>query len=390
MLTLATFEALLTARGQEALASASARRPAPATLLADIQALRTRFDADLAAAAIETVMLRERAAVKFSRAAQMFFTRDALEQATAEPVSRYRATRFQTYGQVWDLCCSIGGDLINLAAPGRQVTGLDLDPLRLRMAAWNADVYGVGEQVSVEEGDVEQWSCPPGAAIFFDPGRRQAGRRIANPRDYQPSLTTLEAWLPQAAGMGVKVAPGLDYDRLPWAGCEVEIVSLGGEVKEAVLWLGALAHGTRTATMLPAGVSLVYEPVEPIEVRSPRGYLYEPDGAVIRAHLVEQLATRIGATKIDPEIAFLASDTRVETPFARAFRIDEVMPFNLKRLRSWLRERAIGHVVVKKRGSPIDPQVLEHQLRPEGDNSAVVVLTHVLGKPSVLICDVTS
>jgi hypothetical protein len=111
---------------------------------------------------------------------------------------------------------------------------------------------------------------------------------------------------------------------------------------------------------------------------------------VIRAHLVEQLAAELGATKIDSDIAFLSHDTRVETPFARSFRIDEVIPFNLKRLRHWLRERNIGQVVVKKRGSPIDPQELERQLRLEGDHAAVLVLTHVLGKPSVIICDVTS
>src|SRR3954453_5545799 len=122
MLTLATFEALLTPRGQAALGAAAERRPSPSTPLADLQALRARFDADLAAAAVETVMLRERAAAKFSRAGQMFFTRDALEQATAEPVARQRATRFAGVSSVWDLCCSIGGDLIALAAPGRHAT----------------------------------------------------------------------------------------------------------------------------------------------------------------------------------------------------------------------------------------------------------------------------
>ena len=389
MLTLATFEALLTPRGQEALAAAAARRPSPSTLLADLQALRARFDTDLAAAAVETVMLRERAAAKFSRAGQMFFTRDALEQATAEPVARHRAARFQDVAQVWDLCCSIGGDLVNLAAPGRNGIGIDHDPLRLRMAAANAAIYGVEQHISLDERDVERWDCPPGATIFFDPGRRQDGRRIANPRDYQPPLTTVEAWLPRAAGIGVKVAPGIDYDRLSWE-CEVEVVSLGGEVKEAVLWFGAQARGKRTATVLPAGATLIYSPTGPIDVRPPRAFLYEPDGAVIRAHLVEQLAVELGATKIDPEIAFLSSDTRVETPFARSLRVDEVMPFNLKQLRRWLRERAIGRVVVKKRGSPIDPQALEHQLRLQGDGSAVLILTHVLGKPSVIVCDIGS
>ena len=108
--------------------------------------------------------------------------------------------------------------------------------------------------------------CPADAWIFFDPGRREGGRRIVNPRDYQPPLSTIAAWLPRAAGIGVKVAPGIDYDHLPWEQYEVEIVSLGGDVKEAVLWFGALARGTRTATVLPAGVSLVYQATAPIDV----------------------------------------------------------------------------------------------------------------------------
>ncbi len=389
MLTLATWEALLTSRGQEALAAAAARRPSASSLLADLQALRASFGADLAAAAIETTVLRARGAAKFSRADRMFFTREALEQATAEAVARHRAVRYADAPHVWDLCCSVGGDLIHLAGDNRRATGLDIDPLRLRMATWNAAVYGVDGRITLGEHNVEQWECPPGATIFFDPGRRRADRRIFDPRDYQPPLTTLETWLPRAGGIGVKVAPGIDYDRLPWGTFEVEIVSLGGEVKEAVLWFGDLARGKRTATVLPAGVSLIFMPTPPIEVRPPRGFLYEPDGAVIRAHLVEQLAVELGATKIDTEIAFLSSDNHVETPFARSYRVDEVMPFNLKRLRQWLRERGIGHVVVKKRGSPIDPQALEHQLRPQGPHAAVLVLTHVLGKPNVIVCDVT-
>ena len=386
MLTGETFEALLTPRGQEALATAEARAPSEYTLLADLEALRGVYGPELAAAAVEMAMLRVRAAAKFSRAARMFFTRESLEQATAEVVARHRAARFRGREEVWDLCCGIGGDLIQLAATGAPAIGIDLDPLRLHMAACNAEAYGV--HVGLLRRDVSEWEAPPGALIFWDPARRKGGRRVFDPEQYQPPLSLLERWLPRARGIGVKVAPGIDYDALPWEICEVEVVSLGGEVKEAVLWLGELMRGRRTATLLPSGVSLTAADVAPIPVSPPQGYLYEPDGAVIRAHLVEQLAARIGATKIDEEIAFLSTSTRVETPFARGYRIDDVLPFNLKQLRRYLRERGIGRVVVKKRGSPIDPQQLERQLRLEGQAAAVLVLTHVAGKPSVIICDI--
>src|SRR5688572_29172475 len=48
MLTLATFEALLGPRGQEALAEAAALELLPASRLADIEVLRSRYGAELA------------------------------------------------------------------------------------------------------------------------------------------------------------------------------------------------------------------------------------------------------------------------------------------------------------------------------------------------------
>lgn len=387
MITRESFEALLSPEGQAALAMAEERSLSDRTLLSDLEALRKHFSAELASAAIETVQLRIHAASKFSRAAHMYFTREALEQATSEPVARHRAARFAEIGtsDIWDLCCSIGGDLIHLAQHAT-TTGIDLDPLRLHMARHNAEVYGVQEHVRLTQLDVTEWQ-PSGALVFCDPARRSEGRRARQPEDYHPPLSVVERWSSRSAGMGVKVAPGIDYTSLSWPAFEVEVISLGGDVKEAVLWTGQLRRGERTATVLPQGATLTASDVGKIDVEPAHAYLYEPDGAVIRAHLVEQLAAQIGATKIDDEIAFLSTEQQISTPFARGFRIREVLPWHLKRLRHRLRELDIGKVVVKKRGSPIDPQVLERQLRLEGEGHAVIVLTHMQGKPVVIICD---
>ncbi len=390
MLTSETLAVLETPEGEAALAMAASRAPSPATLLSDLEAMRRRFDPDVAAAALELVTLRERAAVKFTLADRMFFTRDALEQATSESVARHTAARYRGSAQVWDVCCSIGGDLVEIARTGAHVTGIDRDPVRLRMAQLNAEVYGVGEQVRFEQRDAATWEAPAGALVFFDPARRNGGRRVFDPAHYQPPLSIIAGWLTRVDGVGVKVAPGIDYDELPWGPLEVEIVSLSGDVKEAMLWFGRLQTAERRATLLPSGATISGGAIDPIAVASPQQYVYEPDGAVIRAHLVEHLATQIGATKIDQEIAFVSTATAVETPFARRFRVDDVVPWNLKRLRQYLRERGIGHTVIKKRGSPIDPQVLERQLRLEGNGAATLILTHVQGKPSVLICDISS
>ena len=94
-----------------------------------------------------------------------------------------------------------------------------------------------------------------------------------------------------------------------------------------------------------------------------------------------------GATLVDPTIAYLTSDGRTDSPWLSSYRITEALPFNLKKLKALLRTRGIGRVVVKKRGSPIEPETLARQLRGPGTGSAVIVVTRVAGAPTVLLCD---
>ena len=88
-------------------------------------------------------------------------------------------------------------------------------------------------------------------------------------------------------------------------------MSFGGGVKEAVLWSAGFAAGgvRRRATVLPAGRQLTdADPAEP-RVGPVGGYLYEPDGAVIRAGLVQQLAALLpGGRRIAEQLAYLSAD----------------------------------------------------------------------------------
>lgn len=384
---ISTFRFLLSPAGQILLAEALARQPTEASLLADLTALRQRYSPEQASAALETVHLRRRAAHKFGRAEAMYFTRAALEQASGERIASYRAERYRAMGarRVADLGCGIGGDSLALVAGG-QVLGVDRDELRLAMARVNCSTGGQGANFQPLLADLHEW-LPVGVdALFFDPGRRTAdGRRIYSVAGYRPPLAIIERWLPHVPHLGVKVSPGVDYAELP-AGAEVEFISEKGTVKEAVLWFGDLRTGAgRRAMLLPGRETLTDELHAPIAVTPPRAFLYEPDGAVIRAHLVEQLAGRLDASKLDPDIAYLTTDTFVSTPFARGYLLESYMPFNLKKLRAHLRELRVGRVVVKKRGSPLDPMELVKRLKLRGSEERILFLTHLDGRPSVLI-----
>lgn len=389
---LVAFNELLAPAGQDALAAAGALPPGDEHFLANLARLQKQHPAALAKAALETATLRAKAQGKFSRAPAMYFTREGLEQASGETIASYRARRFAGTESALDLGCGLGADSLALAEHC-QVTGLDLDPLRLAMAAENVAAYGRAARAGFVAGDLTQLALPPADAFFFDPARRENGRRKFSVRQYLPPLDTLRAWLPRIPAGGAKISPGVNLAELAGYDAEIEFISERGELKECVLWFGAFKTAARRATLLGAdeGATTVHtlladpaaEGIAP--PGTPLAYLYEPDPAVLRAGLVTTLAAQLGARQLDADIAYLTAPDLRGTPFARAFAIEAALPFQLKRLRAALRERQVGVVTVKKRGSPLEPEALITQLRLSGPEERIVFLTHVMGEAWALI-----
>lgn len=386
-----TFRWLLSADGQALLAQAMAGDLSDAARLATLTQLRRQASPTQAAAAYETAWLRKRAVGKFARAAQMYFTREALEQASGEMVGLYRASHFAEFDGVGDLCCSIGGDAIAMAHYG-QVQAVDIDPVRLAMAAENAKVYGVGARILWLEADLTQLQLPSVQAAFFDPARRAGSRRITRLADYVPPVSLVQTWQKSLRRLGMKVAPGItDAELNALQPAQVEFISVAGDMKEATLWFGEGFSAGRRATLLRAGaepISLAAEgEVPPAPLSAPLAYLYEPDPAILRARLVAQVAAQLDAAQLDEQIAYLTSNQFTHTPLARCWRVLDWLPFNLKPLRARLRDMDAGPVTVKKRGSPVDTDALARQLSGTGSRALVVVLTQAEGRPVAMICE---
>ena len=388
---LQTFQALLTPAGQQVLQAAEALAPREVDFLAHFTALSRRFPADLSRAALEAAILRREAMAKFPFAERLYFTRPALEQATAYPVSSYRAERFRPYQQVLDLGCSIGGDTFSLAQAAFTF-GVDLDPLRLAMARANLRELGLEERALVVQGDLLRlpFRLAQGMALFFDPARRTQQQRIYSVQDYLPPLNVVNDWLQSCPSVGVKISPGVSLAELGEYQAEIEFISLDGELKEAALWFGPLRTAERRATLLPGKHTLAGLPDdrregERLPIHEPQTYLYEPDPAVLRAGLVGMLGLQLGAAQLDPDIAYLTAEQHMPTPFARAWAVEAWLPFSLKRLRRALRERQVGRVMVKKRGSPLEPERLIQDLRLSGDQERVIFLTHLQGRPIAIL-----
>jgi SAM-dependent methyltransferase len=328
--------------------------------------------------ALEQARLRQRALAKHPDGDRLWWTAEALEQSTPRPVAEHHAARFRGSETVLDLGCSVGGDLLALGAVA-PVVGFDLDLARLLLARANTGA-------PVVRADVARMN--PRGLVFADPARRASGRRGFDPAGWSPPLDLVLSW--RTAGLGVKVAPGIDYDRLP-ADVDVEVVSLSGDVKEAMLWRGSVADGSRrSATLLPSGHRLVATGAPAPLVRPPGAYLLEPDGAVIRAHLVAEVCQQVGGWLLDASIAYVAADAPTPTPFGRWYGVLETLPFSLKGVRERLRALDVGPVVIKKRGTAVEPESFRKQLKLTGSRELTVVLTRQAGAQIALIVEPVS
>ncbi|MGY1453544.1 class I SAM-dependent methyltransferase [Streptomyces sp. SS8] len=382
------FHRLLTDEGQALLAKL--RSYDPGRELAVATRLRRDHPAGLVSAALAQARLRQRAAAKFGAddAARMYFTPDGVEQATRASVAAYRAGRFAALGvrRLADLCCGNGGDAIALARAGIEVLAVDRSPLACAVARANAGALGLSDLIEVRCADVTEVDASGFDAVFADPARRGGRGRIFDPEAYSPPLSWAVEAARRAPLAALKVAPGIPHEAVP-EGAAAEWISDGGDVKEAVLWFGAASRGAPRvrATLLPGPRTLDSAGL-PDPPSGPVGrYLYEPDGAVIRAHLVAEVAELVGGRLIDPTIAYVTSEEHRPTPYATAYEITDTLPFNVKRLKALLRERGVGTLTVKKRGSAVEPEELRRKVKPSGPHSATVFLTRAAGAPTMLL-----
>jgi SAM-dependent methyltransferase len=347
---------------------------------------RLEPDAEKAAAATTQAQLRAKGVAKFGDAAhQMFFTPDALEQATRTRVADHRAARLAAAipgGSVVDLGCGIGGDLIAFARAGLVAAGIDLDPVRAAMARANLDALGLPG--AVQAGDATTVDPSGFDAAFADPARRGGRGRVFDVDGWTPPWPWVLDLLQRRAL--VKVAPGIGHDLVP-PGAEAEWVSDGGEVKEAVIWSPGLSTTDRRATVIgERGLATLTDEDDPgAGVREVGAFLYEPDGAVVRAGLVTAVAAGVDGGLVDEHIAYVTSDASFRTPFARGYRVLEQLPYREKQLRAALQERGIGRLTIKKRGVQVVPEELRKRLALRGDDEATLVLTRVAGQGTALL-----
>jgi len=324
------------------------------------------------------------------------------EQATAWPIAAHVARRFVVAAsalsggsdvKVIDACCGVGGQSAELVRAGLRVLAVDLDAARAEMARWNSD--GLADAVAGDVGGLDV----RGRMVHIDPGRRvergdRAGRRVFDLDGMRPTWDVVDGLLIKASdgggggsgGVGVKLGPGVDVVELAERSSvdgEVEFISLGGVLRQAMWWTGVLRDGRgRRATGIGMDGRVVYS------IAGGRGestlgaseigrYVWTVDAAVERAGLLMELAGSVGARHVHPGLGLLTSDVLIGDGAEHAgalcgFEVLEVLPWRRERVREAVRALGGGVVEVKTRGKACDPDVEQRELRGDGDQALVV------------------
>ena len=393
-----SFLSLISPEGQALLAEVG-DLDSKADVLKLVAKLRSKgHSAELVATVLTQAKLRRRAQAKFGEFAnRMYFTEAGLEQASRLKVAALHAGRFRDAGitNIADLGCGIGAETLAMASLDLTVSAFELDEVTAAIASYNLASF---EKVTVEQADVTKLALTNFDGAFIDPARRDLDgpkkeftKRKYDLSELSPSFEFVMEVAKKLPTI-IKLGPGLDHKDIPQE-AEAVWVSDNGDLVEMTLYFGKVAREkiVRAALLLTPNGTFEITSSNHARTDAPIGelgaYVYEPDAALIRSHLIGDLASDLNLHIFANEIAYLTGDEKLYSPWLKGYKVLDNLVFDRKKLKSYLRERNVGILEIKKRGADITPEQLRRELAPKGPNSLTLIVTRVADTHRVLVVE---
>ena len=338
------------------------------------------------------IKLRRAAKNKFTKSEEMFFTTLSLEQATSERIAKYIAKRFKSNWTVTDLTCSLGGNAIFLAEQVKKVIAVDLSEEKINCAKENALAYGVDKKIEFIVGDAFL-NINNSEAFFLDPARDREGD--TKTRSFLNSSPSLLDILPQlfavTRNVAVKISPAFDYEELKTLPeePEIEIISENNNCKVAMLWFGDFKTCKLRATGFKKEAFFSFINNEVVaDFSLVKKYLYEPNKAISKAHLIDEVASEFSLAKRDYNLSFLTSDKLVSESDTNIFRKFEVLhydKFSLKQFKLFLKNRKIDRAEIIVKNFKMTADDLRKRLKIKEGGESVIILATLQNQEKVFI-----
>jgi SAM-dependent methyltransferase len=321
----------------------------------------------------------QRRAVKKLGKGDWSVTSRALQQSTPWQVARMKASWFDD-GLVYDLCCGLGGDAIQLLKRG-PVVAVDTDAALLALTRSNLATVNGKHAFEVQCADETSIDLPEGVSIHIDPDRRPDEGRTVQPEHYLPPWTDVCKLVTPAKSSIVKLAPAATFDSdglPPHHRCGI---SLQGRVREQTRLCGhsiersELVAGSRSAVSIRAdGTEIWYRPgaaiasVRAQTVEKPMQCLIDPDAAIRAAGLTETFADQFELRLLGRASGFLTADVLVPEVdlLAVTGKVIWVGACDDRKLRRQFRAMNVYPQTIKVRGTEHDPAALTKRYRDCG------------------------
>lgn len=324
--------------------------------------------------------LRRRSRHRFPCPERWLWTDVSLSQASDHWSATFKAGLFPKGEPVVDACCGAGSDLVALAARG-EVLGVDADAGLAALAQDNAVAHGY--QAGVRVGYLPA-ALPPGTRwLSIDPDRRPAGQRTMDVRAFSPSLEQVLDMAHQCAGAVIKLAPSTrnddDLETRIDTSCQRVWLGNQGECRQLLLLTGELRQRPRFGDHFASGSlrsAVLCEPAPQCESDSATAvsqptieiyraattppqqvtpavlgsFVFDLHPTLHAADLQIGWGSEQGLSPIGSSHGYFTGDSPVDSAWLQAFEVLDVLPWDDRKIRKWLRSVGAGQVEVKSRG----------------------------------------
>lgn len=327
-------------------------------------------------------------------------TKVALEQSSSQIAASWKANLVEGKSLL-DMTGGLGIDAYFFSKKVKTLTYIEKNQALFDIATHNFKVLEANNIQSLNEDAVAYLKQIPHYFdwIYIDPARRDeyGGRKIGL-EGYTPNLLKINTLLlDKAKNILVKVSPMLDIQQgisqLKYVQ-KVMIFAIQNEVKELLFILknelqntiqlacinvrkgGEISQYTTTYN-----TQTTYEPTYTI----PKTYIYEPNAAIRKAGVFNQIAVDYELYKLHPNTHLYTSDELISDFPGRIFKCKTIRSFNKKDIKPHLEN---GKANITTRNFPYSTAAVKKKLAlKDGGNIYLFATTLLNKKLSILICE---
>lgn len=301
----------------------------------------------------------------------------SIEQCSSEPTAAYKAS-LALGNTLIDLTSGFGVDSFFFSKKVNQVYSCEINEELASITAHNAKIIGANniEVLATDGIEFLKSTVQSFDTIYIDPARRNQSNKVFKLKDCTPDITEhLDLFLTKAKRIIIKTAPLLDIS----AGLlelknisEIHILSVKNECKE-LLWIVDRDYQGEpkiTCATLNSTIKTFSFPISDLKITTNiintelKGYLYEPDVALLKSGAFNLIANRYDLKKLHQQSQLYYSDEYKPEFLGRIFNIEAQLAINELKKEKDLK----GNVIVRNFPEKAETLVKKYKITPTHDD----------------------